>query len=233
MADKLDSNPASFHYAVTSRRPSAYAEASAGQARATRKGGARSEPERRRYAGAGQPIYSRRRAIGWFSSQSVRSTRFRRISFFEPESYTFLLKIVQHYLHWATRKGGTPAASPSVGVYYAGAGQPRPPVLVRGCPDFFFEPESYTFLLKIVQHYLHWATRKGGARSEPERRRYAGAGQPIYSRRRAIGWFSSQSVRSTRFRRISFFEPESYTFRAKKIRQSGIALRNPGKKMGW
>ena len=26
---------------------------------------------------------------------------------------------------WATRKGGTPAASPSVGVYYAGAGQPR------------------------------------------------------------------------------------------------------------
>jgi len=40
-------------------------------------------------------------------------------------------------------------------------------------------------------------------------------------------------VRSTRFRRISFFEPESYTFRAKKIRQSGIALRNPGKKMGW
>jgi len=80
---------------------------------------------------------------------------------------------------WGTRKGGTPAASPSVGVYYAGAGQ------------------------------------------------------PIYSRRRAIGWFSSQSVRSTRFRRISFFEPESYTFRAKKIRQSGIALRNPGKKMGW
>ena len=105
MADKPDSNPASFHYSVTSRRPSAYAEASAGQAWATRKGGARSEPERRRYAGAGQPIYIRRRAIGWLSSQSVRSTRFRRISFFEPESYTFLLKIVQHYLHWATRKG--------------------------------------------------------------------------------------------------------------------------------
>ena len=82
MADKPDSNPASFHYAVTSRRPPW----------ATRKGGARSEPERRRYAGAGQPIYSRRRAIGWFSSQSVRSTRFRRISFFEPESYTFRAK---------------------------------------------------------------------------------------------------------------------------------------------
>ena len=146
---RTDLNPASFHYAATSRRPSACAETPADKPGPH----ARAKPAASRSAaGTRQPTHSRRRAIGWFPSQSVRSTRFRRIS--------------------------------------------------------FFEPGSYTFLLKIVQHYLHWATRKGGARSEPERRRYAGAGQPIYSRRRAIGWLSSQSVRSTRFRRISFLSRE-------------------------
>ena len=74
-----------------------------------------------------------------------------------------------------------------------------------------------------------WATRKGEARSEPECRRHPAT----YTQPQEGDWLvfqpiSAQHPLSTDF----FFEPESYTFRAKKIRQSGIALRNLGKKMG-
>ncbi len=69
------------------------------------------------------------------------------------------------------------------------------------------------------------------ARAKPAASRSAaGTRQPTHSRRRAIGWFSSQSVRSTRFRRISFLNREVTLSGQKKsgkaVSPSGILAKN-------
>ena len=75
-----------------------------------------------------------------------------------------------------------------------------------------------------------WATRKGEARSEPECRRHPAT----YTQPQEGDWLVFQPISAQHPLSTDFlFEPGSYTFRAKKIRQSGIALRNLGKKMGW